>query len=76
MRFGELDEATERNIIKLLQTFHKHPAIFLSEADVQSYLYSLLINDACFINNCPVVKMNTPKGKSKTSLVHVELQID
>ena len=41
----DLEEAVECNIKKLRKIFEENPAYFLSERDVQCYLYSLLIND-------------------------------
>ena len=75
MRYKNLEEAVERNIIKLFKTFYENPAIFWGEADVTSYLYSLLINDPFFESLSPHVKSGWGlKKASKTFLVHVNIE--
>jgi hypothetical protein len=71
-----LQDSVEKNIIKTFKTFYENPAIFLTEADVQCYLYSLLIND-------PFLKkffasfnyLTTKKEISNTILIHSELAV-
>jgi len=75
MRFKDLQEAVERNITKLFKSFFENPAIFLSEADVQCYLYALLINDSFFREISPTLKYRTPKEESKTLLIHAEVEV-
>lgn len=75
MRFKDMQEAVERNIVKLFKSFFENPAIFLTEADVQCYLYSLLINDPFFRDAFASFKHQTPKEVSKTLLVHAELEV-
>lgn len=76
MRFKDMQEAVERNIIKLFKSFFENPAIFLTEADVQGYLYSLLINEPFFRDASASFKYLTPKEEiSKTLLVHAELEV-
>lgn len=76
MRFKDLKEAVERNILKLFKSFFENPAIFLSEADVECYLYALLINDPFFRDVSPSVKYQTSKEESKTLLVHAEVGVE
>ena len=74
----DLEEALEENIVKLFEAFYKNPAIFLSEADVQCYLYGLLINDERIKKFSPLIKKGDKLGKdelnkdSMTLLVHAE----
>jgi hypothetical protein len=76
MNFKEIQQCVETNIIKLFKTFYKNPSIFLSEADVQCYLYALLINDPVLKGFSPVLKYQTPVEESKSSLVHAELPVE
>jgi hypothetical protein len=74
----DLEEAVECNIKKLLKIFEENPAYFLSERDVQCYLYSLLINDERIKKLSPLVKSGGRLGDdklnrdSRTLLVHAE----
>lgn len=61
-------EVVERLVMKLVTTFYENPTIFLSEGDVQCYLYALLVNDLYFRNSRP--EYPTAKRESKTLLVH------
>lgn len=71
-----MEKVVRRNIENLMFIFHKNPAIFLSEADVQAYLYSLLINDPFFKNTLIPLDDCNLAFKSKTILVHLELQFE
>jgi hypothetical protein len=55
----DLEEVVESNIKKLFEIFEENPAYFLSEADVQCYLYSLLINDERIKKLSPLLKVAT-----------------
>lgn len=74
MRLGELKKTVERNIQKLFIVFNRNPAIFLSEADVKCYLYSLLINDPSISKVMPQFKYPRLRRKSNTILVHTEVK--
>jgi hypothetical protein len=75
MRYDTLEKAVERNILKLFKVFHKNPAFFLCETDVECYLYSLLINDSVFRHHYPQFKHRWLKQSSKTLLVHTEIGV-
>jgi len=45
VRFRVLQNIVKKDIIKLFKTFRDSPATFLSESDVECYLYSLLTNE-------------------------------
>ena len=74
MRFEDLDKAVYRNIIHLFRRFSEDPAIFWTEADVASHLYSLLINDPAFEKSIAWFESASFPKKSKTLLVHVNAQ--
>jgi hypothetical protein len=76
MRFELMEKAVERNIVKMFKVFYKNPAIFLCEKDIQSYLYSLLINDTFFQKHSPIFRDDYLKKHSKTSLVHTEIPLE
>jgi len=77
MRYKTLEEATERNIIKLFKTFQNKTAYFLSERDVQSYLYFLLINDPILKISPTLENFSTPNIETpETLLVHADLQVE
>jgi len=61
-------EVVDRLVMKLVTTFYENPAIFMSEGDVQCYLYALLVNDPYFRNLW--LEYPTAKKESKTLLVH------
>lgn len=76
MKFSELNEVVERNIVKLFRTFHEKPAIFLTEADVKCYLYSLLINEPSIRDLSPTLRYFSERMESsKTLLVHAEYPV-
>jgi hypothetical protein len=64
----EIKRCVDQDIRKLLRVFRRQPAMFFTEADVQSYLYSLLINDRALREFQPPVK----GYDLKTVLVHAE----
>ena len=74
----DLEKAVESNIKKLFEIFEENPAYFLSEADVQCYLYNLLINDERIKKLSPLIKSGDKLGDdelnkdSRTLLVHAE----
>jgi hypothetical protein len=69
----DLEEAVECNIKKLLKIFEENPAYFLSERDVQCYLYSLLINDERIKKLSPLIRSGDGLNRdSRTLLVHAE----
>jgi hypothetical protein len=73
----KFDDAVEKNIMKLFKTFHDKTAYFLSERDVQSYLYSLLINDAILKISPTIENFSTPNIETpETLLVHTDLQVE
>jgi len=76
MTFKGLKEAVERNIIKLFQKFYENPAVFLCETDVESYLYSLLINDSFLKQFSPHFKDDFLKKDSRTVLIHTEIPLE
>jgi hypothetical protein len=65
LKLKDLAEIVENDIVNLAKTFRDNPTIFLSEHDVQSYLYSLLINEPIIRNFLPTVKYLSEKGKSR-----------
>lgn len=76
MRFKDLQKAVEGNIVKLFKSFYKNPAIFLTEADLQCFLYSLLINDPFLKDAFASFKYLTTKEEiSKSLLIHSELEV-
>ena len=75
MRFKEIEDAVERNILILFKIFYENPAFFLCETDVESYLYSLLINDPVFKQLTLKFHNELLKKDSKTLLVHTEIPL-
>jgi len=72
----EFIDAVEKNIMKLFETFHDKTAFFMSERDVQSYLYSLLINDPILKISPTLKNFSTPNTETpKTLLVHTDLEV-
>lgn len=69
-------DVVEKNIMKLFKTFHDKTAFFLSERDVQSYLYSLLINDP-FLKTTPTLENFSTHNieRPETLLVHADLAV-
>lgn len=76
MQWQDMDVAVKRNIEKVISIFYENPAMFLCEADVQAYLYSLLINDPVFAKKLIPYKNMKLQKESNTSLVHLEIQFD
>jgi hypothetical protein len=73
----KFDDAVEKNIMKLFKTFHDKTAYFLNERDVQSYLYSLLINDPILKISPTLENFSTPNIETpETLLVHADLQVE
>jgi len=73
----EFINAVEKNIMKLFKTFHDKTAFFLSERDVQSYLYALLINDPILKISPTLENFSTPNIETpKTLLVHTDLEVE
>jgi hypothetical protein len=72
----EFRTAVERNITTLFKTFHYKTGYFLSERDVQSYLYSLLINDEDLKITTTFEGFSTPNIEApKTLLVHADMKV-
>lgn len=57
---GETEEKIERNIGLLIKEFKRYPEKFLTEEDVRSYLYSLLLKDFGNIQSCKDSTMSIP----------------
>lgn len=79
MKLEELEEVVEKNILKLFSTFYEKPAIFLSEADVECYLYTLLINEPSIRDFSPTIQYVPGlccMESSKSLLVHAELPVN
>jgi hypothetical protein len=75
MKLESLANTVESNIVHLFKKFREKPAVFLSKADVTSYLYYLLISDP-FLGYSPTIKNLAPTvAKSKTFLVHAGLEV-
>jgi hypothetical protein len=74
MKFEDLDKTVYRSIISLFIRFSEDTAIFWTEADVTSYLYSLLINDPTFKKSLAWFESASFPKKSQTVLVHVNAQ--
>jgi hypothetical protein len=76
LEFEELNKIVERNIVKLFKIFQKNPAIFLSESDVQCYLYSLLINDPEIRDFHPnMINFSATMETSKSIFVHANMRV-
>lgn len=76
-RITDLSDIVEKNIVALLRTFHENPAIFLSESDVESYLYSLLINEPEIRDSLPTMtNFSAAREASKSLLVHANLRVN
>lgn len=73
MKLKDLEEVVEKNIVRLFTVFYENPAIFITESDVKSYLYSLLINDPFIKNSTPHFKNRYLRKESKTFIVHTEI---
>ena len=73
MKLKDLEEVIEQNIVRLFTVFYENPAIFLTESDVKSYLYSLLINDPFIKNFAPHFRNRNFRKESKTFIVHTEI---
>jgi hypothetical protein len=76
MKLKDLEEVVEQNIVRLFTVFYENPAIFITESDVKSYLYSLLINDPFIKNFTPQFRNEHLRKESKTFIVHTELSED
>jgi hypothetical protein len=71
-----LTEIVERDITRLFKIFRSNPAIFLSESDVESYLYSLLINEPEIRDFLPTLtNFSYALESSKTLLVHSNMRV-
>lgn len=57
---GEIEEKIERKIKICLQEFKRYPEKFLTEEDVRSYLYSLLVQEFGQIETCSDLTESTP----------------
>lgn len=68
MNKQQIKQCVDNDIRKLFTVFRRNPAMFLDEADVQCYLYSLLANDRTLRTFRPAVK----DTNFKTILVHAE----
>jgi len=76
MKYKDLEEAVERNIGNLFTIFYRNPAFFLSESDVECYLYSLLVNDPILKISPTLKNFSTPNIETpETLLVHTDLQV-
>jgi hypothetical protein len=72
----EFSDTIEKDILALFKTFNDKTGYFLSESDVQSYLYSLLINDPNLktkpiLDNFATPNIETPE----TLLVHADAKV-
>ena len=76
MKLKTLEEVVEKNIVRLFTFFYENPAIFLTESDVKSYLYNLLINDPFIKKFTPHFRNEHLRKESKTFIVHTELSED
>ena len=76
MKLKDLEEVVEKNIVRLFTFFYENPAIFITESDVKSYLYSLLINDPFIKNFTPHFRNEKLRKESKTFIVHTEISED
>lgn len=74
MQTTELIEAVDRHITELFLKFYENPTIFMSEGDVQCYLYSLLANDRLFGDSWLEYPTAT-KEDSRTFLVHSDVGV-
>lgn len=66
MMMGATEDKIERNIDLLIKEFKKFPEKFLTEEDVRSYLYSLLLNDFGNIQSC--------EDSTKSIPIHCEVR--
>jgi hypothetical protein len=72
---SKFQKEIEKNILQLFKTFKKDAAFFLSERDVQSYLYHLLLNDPLLKMPTPIENFPNPNIENpRTILVHADLQ--
>lgn len=77
LKLDELTEIVERNIVKLFKTFYDSPAIFLSERDVQCFLYSLLVNEPEIRDFLPnMINFSAAVETSKSFLVHADMRVN
>jgi len=72
MKLKYLEKVVEEKIHELLRIFNENPTFFLSERDVQCFLYSLLIRDSVISRYHPIFKRKNLKERTKTILVHTE----
>jgi hypothetical protein len=72
---AELDQAVNKSIFNLFRTFAKSPGMFWSEGDVESFLFSLLINEPVFQRCSPNLDCENLKINSFTTLVHTQTKV-
>jgi hypothetical protein len=76
MSLNKLVEVVENKIIELGIIFYKKKGVFLTETDVQSYMYSLLINDPYIQNFTPEFSISLNEEFSKSSLIHTNYPVN